>query len=239
MSEQQPHARDAALDQVREEYARRTDRFNAQSAGERRIFDLLMDRRHREYARMFARLGLLPLGERAVLDVGAGRNEWLVACRNEWGHSGAELCGIELLPERVEQGLAEHPSLKLVCGSADELPWPDDSFDLTHQGMLLSSILDAGLRERMAAEMARVTRPGGLVVWYDFVWNPGNRATVGISLAQVRRYFRSWRLVEHRRVTLAPPLARRLARIGEPAIDFCEAFRFLNFWQLAALRKPS
>jgi SAM-dependent methyltransferase len=230
--------RDAVLAGVRQEYARRTERYDRFTPHEQRMFDLLMSRRHRQYERLFRDHGLLPLGTRQILDVGSGRNEWLAACRTQWGQTGEGLCGMELLPERVAQGRATFPYLKLECGSADQLPWPDEQFDLIHQGMLLSSILDEALSRRIVAEMARVTRPGGYAVWYDFVWNPGNRAARGISIAQVRDYFPGWELVEHRRVTLAPPVARILARVSERLIDLAEALRVLNFWELALLRKP-
>jgi ubiquinone/menaquinone biosynthesis C-methylase UbiE len=143
------------------------------------------------------------------------------------------------LSERVEQGLRQAPYLKLTCGSADELPWPDGRFDLVHQGMLLTSILDVPLRQRIVDEMIRVTRPGGHVLWYDLIWNPVNRAAQGISLRQVWAYFVAWELVARRRVIVAPPLARRLARIGEPLIGLVEALRIVNFLELVLLRKPA
>lgn len=228
-----------SLDPVRAEYARRTERFDSFTADERRMFDRLMERRHRQYDRLLRETGLLPLADRRVLDVGSGRNEWLVACRQQWGHTGGELCGIDLLEERVERGLAEFPDLDLRAGSADALPWPDEYFDLVHQGMLLTSILDEGLRRKMVAEMRRVTRPGGHLLWYDFVWNPINRHAQGISAGQIsREYFPNWRVVASRRVTLVPPLARLLLRLGEPLVDLAESLRALNFWHLALLEKP-
>lgn len=239
MSDPVSQERASTVDEVRDEYQRRTNRYNAHTPAERRMFDLLMGRVLRQYEQMFERNGLLPLGDRNVLDVGSGRNEWLVACRQQWGQTNPELCGIELMPDRVAQGLTDYPYLQLRCGSADRLPWPDNHFALTHQGMLLTSVLDAALRERIVAEIRRVTRPGGMFVWYDFVWNPVNRHAEGIPLKQVRAYFRGWELIDRRRVTLAPPLARRLARFGEPLIDLAESLRFLNFWQLILFRKPS
>lgn len=230
--------RDAVLDEVRKEYTRRTDRFDAQSPRQREIFDRLVGRRHLQYERLLRDHGLLPLGSRKVLDVGCGRNEWLVACRQQWGQTDEALCGIELMPDRVAEGRRQHPYLRLECGSADRLPWSDARFDLVHQGMLLSSILDEPLSRRIVSEIHRVTRPGGYVLWYDFVWNPGNRRARGISLAQVKEYFPGWRLVDRRRVTLAPPLARLLIRLGDPLVDLAEACRVLNFWILALLQKP-
>ena len=238
MAELDAQRRDAALAEIRDEYARRTDRFEALDPAGRWMFDRLMARRHREYARLLARNGLAPLGERRVLDVGSGRNEWLLACRQEFGHTGDDLCGIELLPERVAAGRAAFPYLKLQAGSADALPWDDARFDLVHQGMLASSIADDELRRRIVTEMRRVTRPGGHVLWYDFIWNPLNRAARGISLGEAREYFGGWRLVDHCRATLAPPVARRLIRVWEPLADWLERAGVLNCWELALFEKP-
>lgn len=239
MSGNRPIDRDEVLDEVREEYARRTQRFDTLDPRGRRMFERLMRRRHRSYQRFMARNGLLPLGDKAILDVGSGRNEWLVECREAWGHTGEVLCGIDLLPERVTQGMAEHAYLKLRAGSADVLPWPDDAFDLVHQGMLLTSVPDEALRERIVAEIRRVTKPGGVVLWYDFVWNPANRAAKAISAHQVRAYFPGWTLVDRERATLAPPIARILLPVWERLADAIERVRFMNFWELALLRKPA
>lgn len=57
------------------------------------------------------------------------------------------------------------PQLDVRCASAEQLPFPDDTFDLALAQLVVHFMTDpvAGL-----AEMARVTRPGGLVaacVW--------------------------------------------------------------------------
>ena len=49
---------------------------------------------------------------------------------------------------------------------AQELPWPDESFDATVSGLVLNFVPSP---ERMAAHMRRVTRPGGVVGVY--VWD--------------------------------------------------------------------
>jgi len=230
--------RDESLTEIQEEYARRTERWNQRDEGRRRLDQTLLERTLADYGKMLARAGLLPLGERSVLDFGSGRNEFLVACRERWGQTGSMLGGVELMPDRVERGLADYPYLTLTCGSADKLDYPDASFDLVHQGMLLSSVLDEALRRAIRDEMDRVLRPGGYVLWYDFVWNPTNPHARGIPWREVRDYFAGWQVVDRRRVTVAPPLARIAARLWEPLVGLLESCRVLNLWQLALLRKP-
>ena len=230
--------RQQILSDIRAEYARRTERWNEFDEARRQANATLLEYTLRAYDRLLSRNGLLPLGDRSVLDVGCGRNEVLVACRERWGQTAPELCGIDLLSERVAAGVRDAPYLRLVAGSADRLPWGDEQFDLVHQAMLLTSIVDAEFRRRIVAEMCRVTRPGGWVLWYDFVWNPTNRAAQGIGLQAMRAYFGDWRLVDRQRVTVAPPLARLLSRVWAPLVGVVERCRVLNFWELALLRKP-
>ena len=56
----------------------------------------------------------------------------------------------------------------------------------------------------------RERRPGGAILWYDFIWNPRNRATLGIGKAELTRLFPGFAL-DVERATLLPPLARLVA----------------------------
>jgi SAM-dependent methyltransferase len=230
--------RDATLAEIRREYESRTARWNSRDAGRSTLDARLLERTLASYGRMLERNGLRPLRERSVLDVGSGRNEFLAACRERWGHTGNVLCGVELMLERVERGRAEYPYLTLQCGSADQLEFADASFELVHQGMLLTSILDEALRQAIVAEMARVLKPGGHMLWYDFVWNPTNRHARGIGYRELRRYFPGWEVADRRRITVVPPLARLVSRVWDPLVGALERCRVLNLWELVLLRKP-
>ncbi len=63
---------------------------------------------------------------------------------------------------------------ELVVGDVHDLPLPDDSFDVVHAHQVLQHVADP---VRALREMARVTRPGGLVAVRDsdyaaFTWWP-------------------------------------------------------------------
>ncbi len=76
------------------------------------------------------------------------------------------------------------------------------------QFVVFSSILDSDVRKAVAAEMLRVLRPGGLVLWYDFHRdNPRNPDVTGIRKSEVERLFPGCS-IELRPATVAPPLAR-------------------------------
>jgi hypothetical protein len=83
--------------------------------------------------------------------------------------------------------------------------------------------------------MRRVVRPGGLILWYDFWINPINPQTRGIRRAEIRALFHGSRYA-FRRVTLAPPIARRLAKYSWAICLGLEHLRIFNTHYLAVIR---
>jgi hypothetical protein len=66
------------------------------------------------------------------------------------------------------------------------------------------------MKWRVAAEMLRVVKGAGLILWYDFhVNNPWNRDVHGIRRHEIHQLFPSCQ-IQLRRITLAPPLVRFL-----------------------------
>ncbi|HEU4628907.1 MAG TPA: class I SAM-dependent methyltransferase [Gemmatimonadaceae bacterium] len=155
--------------------------------------------------------GVRSLAPARILEVGCGRGFWLRQLV-QWGAAPERIVGIDVIPERVhEAAWRSARGVSLAVGSGASLPLPDAAFDVVLQSTVFTSILDPTLRARVAAEMRRVLRPGGLILWYDFaVDNPRNPDVRGVGRGEVHRLFPGCR-VALRRVTLAPPLARRLA----------------------------
>lgn len=161
--------------------------------------------------------GLRPLTGRRILDVGCGDG---VVGESEgihlhdfirYGSRPEDLHGVELQPDLVGHGRELQPGITLETGSADELPYPDAFFDLVCQSTVFSSILDDGMRRRAAAEMRRVLRPGGAILWYDFrVGNPRNPDLRRIDKREIRALFPGCRC-RFESLTLAHPLARAIA----------------------------
>lgn len=222
------------LDRIRAAYARRraTGRDTRYTVFDRaNLFRLLA--LERELVEALRGEGLIDPAVWRVLDVGCGGGWWLRTLLR-WGARPEHLAGIDLLPEAVETARAIHPDLQVECGSAESLPFADDSFDLVTQLTVLSSILDAGMRAQVAAEMRRVLRPGGVVLSYDFTLNPRNPDTVGIGRRELVRLFPGGRL-RVRRVTLAPPLARLVAPRSWLAAELLERLPPLRTHLLATL----
>lgn len=154
--------------------------------------------------------GVPDLAPARVLDVGCGGGYWLRRML-DWGVSPANLCGIDLLPDRVERARTHLPAAADVrLADAQVIPWPDDYFQIVTQFVMFSSVLDAEVRAAIAREMIRVKAPDGCILWYDFhVDNPRNPDVKGMRRGEIERLFPGHQL-RMRRVNLAPPLARAL-----------------------------
>jgi ubiquinone/menaquinone biosynthesis C-methylase UbiE len=195
----------------------------------------LRQERERVALAMLRREGMLPLNGRRVLDVGCGWGQWLVDFET-WGVGRDRLAGVDLIEDRVAGARRRVPGADLRVGDASSLPWAPGEFDIVVQSTVFSSILEAEMRRAVAAEMRRVLAPGGVVLWYDFfVGNPRNRAVRGVTRRELRELFPGMR-ARARRVTLAPPVARRLAPRAYPLAAAVQAARVLDTHLLATLR---
>jgi hypothetical protein len=103
---------------------------------------------------------------------------------------------------------------------------------------VFSSLLDDGYQQRLADAMWAWLKPGGAVLWYDFmVDNPRNPDVRGVPLARLRALFPQGRL-RYRRVTLAPPLARAVTRIHPGLYRWFNTLPLLRTHVLAWIDKP-
>jgi SAM-dependent methyltransferase len=198
----------------------------------------ILAERRRLTRQALERGGLVPMGDRQVLEVGSGTGRelaWLL----ELGASPSRLLGIDLLPDRVESARKAYPALHFQVANAEHLPFEDQSFDLVLAITVFSSILDPGMASNVAAEIDRVLRPGGALLWYDFRYdNPSNRDVRGVGAARVRDLFP--RLSgDLQGLTLLPPVARRLGRLAPIAYPALVHVPTLRSHLLGLLRKPS
>ena len=93
------------------------------------------------------------------------------------------------------------------------------------------------MRRAVAREMARVLRPGGVVVSYDFRVARDRRNTRPLRAAELIALFPGF-TVDARRVTLIPPLARALAGRSWMLCELLEAIPLLRTHELVLLGKP-
>jgi len=135
---------------------------------------------HPIFARLYARLA--PAAEKAgvaahrdellaglagrVIEVGAGSG----LCFSHYPATVNEVVAVE--PEPHLRRLAERAALdaavpvRVVDGTAEELPADDGSFDAAVVSLVLCSVVD---QRRALAEISRVLRPGGSLRFYEHV----------------------------------------------------------------------
>ncbi len=128
------------------------------------------------------------------------------------------LIGIDLLSDRITRARTRLPSnLSLVSGDAGGTDIADSSQDVVFQSVVFSSILDDKFQIELAKRMWRWLKPGGGVLWYDFVYNnPQNADVRGVPLRRIRQLFPDSDITS-RKVTLAPPISRRVCRVHPAA----------------------
>lgn len=227
-------------DEVRKRYARRADA--AQDSRYRMLNPAVwqsVQERQRAMLRLFVRAGLADPAAVRVLEVGCGSGGNLLELLRI-GFLPAQLCGIELLPERFAQARQALPAaLTLIEGDALAADLPAASFDIVYVSTVFSSLLDAAFQQRLADAMWRWLKPGGAVLWYDFTFdNPRNPDVRGVPLSRVRQLFPAGRLTA-RRVTLAPPLARAVVRVHPALYTAFNAVPWLRTHLLAWIEKPT
>jgi len=134
-----------------------------------------------------------------VLDAGGGPGRYAV----ELAERGYNISHLDPTPELVDvarekaasAGVAE--SIDHRLGDVRALPYPDDAFDATCcLGGVLSHVLDETERRAAAAELRRVTRPGGPV----FVAVIGRLGAVRYGIknsAESDVGPADWRVIEH------------------------------------------
>lgn len=177
---------------------------------------------------------MFPLVNRCVADIGCGSGKWLLEFA-QWDASA--LHGIDLDESRIRLAKDQLPSADLHAGDARQLPWQNDSFDLVSQFTLFTSILNDTVKKQIAQEMLRVVKPNGAILWFDFRYNnPWNRSVSGIASAEIHSLFPNCE-IKLRRVTLAPPLARRIVPISWIAASVLEKSPFLRTHYLGIIRK--
>lgn len=193
------------------EYRRRRDEIDADLYAPWNPAEQLMrDGRRRLASKLLRRFDAFPDTDSLCLEVGYGELGWLGELIS-WGVPETRLCGIELDAERAAVARARLPAADLRVGDAVQLPWDTETFQLVVVSTVFTSILDDEVRRRLAGEIERVLAPGGALLWYDFAFdNPKNRAVRRVGRSELRSLFPGLHGAT-RRVTLAPPLLRRIA----------------------------
>ena len=223
------------LTRIHAAYARRTKQSRYS------LFDpanlLAAQEREKEILSALTRHGCLPLDNSRILEIGCGTGYWLQEFVR-WGARPENITGIDLLPERIAEATTLCPSqVTLRCQNAAQLNYSKDTFDLVFQSTVFTSILSQHMKTQIAREMLRVLRPGGTILWYDFtVNNPWNADVRGIPRREIVKLFPECRF-EFRKLTLAPPVGRPLARVSTLLYRALSAVKIFDTHCLATIHK--
>jgi len=214
------------LDEIKKRYARRksvpenlynplnTDVIFRRQEFERTLIKILKD----NYSYNLKNLKLLEIG------CGSGKNLLKFI---ELGFEPKNIIGNELLIERAETARKILPKeVDIIAGDALKLSFFPNSFDIVFQSTVFTSILDTNFQKELARKMWKFVKPGGGILWYDFIYNnPQNPNVKKVTIRNIKELFpdaeiKSWR---H---TLAPPISRLVTKVHP---NFYHVFNFFPF----------
>lgn len=194
--------------------------------------------KERRLVRMLIRNRLLPLGDKKILEIGCGTGSNLLDLIR-LGAAPENLTDNDLLEHRLKAAQKRLPAgVRLFCCEASTLHLPRESFDIVLQSTVFTSILDDALRKRVAQRMWEVAKPGGFILWYDFIHaNPYNRDVRAVSVREMKRLFpeASYQICK---TTLFPFLSERITRHVFFPYTLLNAFPFLRMHILCLMQKP-
>lgn len=137
--------------------------------------DILSFRRHKAWRKFTMRkMNVLP-GQTA-LDLCCGTCDWTIALAQASGTGS--VTGLDFSQNMLDYGavkvkqLGLDQQIELIRGNAMSLPFDDNSFDYATIGFALRNVPDL---KQVIREMARVVKPGGLVVSLELskpTWQP-------------------------------------------------------------------
>jgi ubiquinone/menaquinone biosynthesis C-methylase UbiE len=181
--------------------------------------------------------GLLPLEGHRILDIGCG-DGGVLASFTQWGAMANNLYGVELRPESIVLARQKYPDCHFRQANAEQLDFAPEYFDLVLLFTVFSSILNEQMRLNIAEEVQRVLKPGGAVLWYDFRYNnPYNQNVRGITQQTIQACFPDFGL-SLCKLTVLPPLARRLGRTTPWLYPLLSAIPVLQTHYAGLLVKP-
>src|SRR6266566_560620 len=123
----------------------------------------------RELRQRTAALARIQPGD-AVLDVGCGTGTLALEAARHVGRAG-RVAGVDPGAEQIARARAKaarrHVSIEFQTGVIEQLPFPDQTFDVVLSTLMMHH-LPASLKRQGLAEIARVLKPGGRLVIADF-----------------------------------------------------------------------
>jgi len=193
--------------------------------------------RQRTLIGLLSRHAAQPLSEMRMLEIGCGSGGNLLELLR-MGFTPENLIANELLPDRVALARKNLPAAcQVLEGDATKLGFEESSFDIVYQSTVFTSLLDNQFKQTLADKMWAWVKPGGGVLWYDFIYNnPKNKDVRGVPLDQIKKLFPDSQIFT-KRVTLAPPISRRVTKLHPSMYTLFNIFPFLRTHVLCWIQK--
>jgi ubiquinone/menaquinone biosynthesis C-methylase UbiE len=175
------------------------------------------------------------LHKQHILEIGCGHGD-VLALLAGLGAEESRCTGVDLRENALCHAQSRFPRATFKHLNAETLPFADSSFDIVALFTVLSSVLAPDSRRAIAAEAARVLRPGGVVLWYDLRRpNPWNRHIQPITRRGLSSLFPRFEL-DLTPATLIPQIARRLGAMTTRLFPMLHAIPALRSHWLGLLR---
>lgn len=196
----------------------------------------LLQSRDREFFARLNRQGVKSLAGLKILDVGCGKGDFLNFLVSA-GFDPQKCYGVDIITERIATAKKNNPKIHYHCLDAQKLPYEDNIFDIIVQYTTFTSILNLQIKRKIAREMQRVLKPDGIIFWYDFfIKSPKNLSAKAIKTREIYSLF-SHCQINFKKITLAPPIMRRLASKFLILPIILEKIRILNSHYFAVITK--
>jgi ubiquinone/menaquinone biosynthesis C-methylase UbiE len=179
---------------------------------------------------------IFSLAESKIFEIGCGDGRRL---RNlqRLDSVPANQYGIELLDFYVKDANILSSNCKIQQGNAIDLPYENQMFDIVYQRTVFTSVLNIDIKKKIALEMLRVLKPDGIILWYDYhMNNPRNPDVRGVKKKEIYELFPDCE-ISLKRITLAPPISRKLAPLSFILCMLLEKIPFLCTHYLGVIRK--
>ena len=193
--------------------------------------------KERALIRWIKQADLAPVDHRRVLEIGCGSGGNLLQLM-KLGFLPENLTANELLEDRADLARNSLPSaIRIIKGNALDLELPGEYFDVVFQSTVFSSILDDKFQGKLADKMWSLVKPGGGVLWYDFIYdNPKNSDVRGVPIRSIRELFPAGEFFVWR-TTLAPPISRMVTKIHPCLYAVFNSISFIRTHVLCWIRK--
>jgi ubiquinone/menaquinone biosynthesis C-methylase UbiE len=224
------------ISRLRNEYEDRKRRFAGSDVyswfNQANLF--ILQQRQRAVLVALKKNGFIDLSRISILEMGCGDGGVLTGFLG-FGASPENLHGVDLLFDSLDHAHHVLPGLNFANADGQFLPYPAQTFDIVLQFTALSSILDPQIHQNVCSEILRVLKRDGIILSYDFWLNPTNPQTRGLRPKEIKRLFPGC-MYEFHKITLAPPLARRIVPVSWMLALLLEKLKIFNSHYVAAIR---